>query len=456
MPLDVGYWVKSNLDSLSAVDDRTIGYQAEVTSGRGVGLYRRDNSDWLPADFSEFANVKNFGAKGDDATNDFTAFYNALNSGARTVFVPKGTYLVDSTLVIPVNIWMVGQALPRIKKNFNGDLVDLSANYTGLFGLDLRGEGDTFTGRGVIVASGTDQKIHNCFVFDCSSYCLDFTTADAGQRFQAFASDFQQTSLANYSIKMPTDLPDPNGNRYFLLCGAQGGAFMDMGASTNTMIQNCNFSQTGLTMTGSCSRCLIANNRIAILSNTLTIHGNDLVIVNNIIAGSLLMSSDTARCYVANNSQLSSSTVTDFSVALGEHVNEIYNHKATFTPVWHAESGDPDIGNGTLTGRLYRNGRHLTVEINIVMASGTDTGSGQWYFQLPAPYNLWTAKHAAVGAAKGFDLGTAHRAGSAVINAGDSRIYIFGDNALAAWQNSIPHTWANSDNLQMQIAFEIS
>jgi len=45
--------------------------------------------------------VKDFGAKGDGVANDTAAIQAALDSGARTVFVPDGTYNVSSTIFIP-------------------------------------------------------------------------------------------------------------------------------------------------------------------------------------------------------------------------------------------------------------------------------------------------------------------------------------------------------------------
>ena len=40
----------------------------------------------------DVVSVKDFGAVGDGTTNDTTAFINAINSGATTIFIPEGTY----------------------------------------------------------------------------------------------------------------------------------------------------------------------------------------------------------------------------------------------------------------------------------------------------------------------------------------------------------------------------
>ncbi len=58
-------------------------------------------------------NVKDYGAKGDGNTNDTPAFMSALyaayQSGGGIVYVPKGSYHVLSTLVIPENVHLKGE-----------------------------------------------------------------------------------------------------------------------------------------------------------------------------------------------------------------------------------------------------------------------------------------------------------------------------------------------------------
>jgi parallel beta-helix repeat protein len=57
-------------------------------------------------------NVQTFGAKGDSATNNKTAFRNAMAvagaAGGGVVYIPEGVYLVDSSLSIPSNVHIRG------------------------------------------------------------------------------------------------------------------------------------------------------------------------------------------------------------------------------------------------------------------------------------------------------------------------------------------------------------
>lgn len=55
------------------------------------------------------ANVKDFGAAGDGVANDTAAIQLALNSGASSVFIPAGEYLVSSQLTVPNYVTVFGE-----------------------------------------------------------------------------------------------------------------------------------------------------------------------------------------------------------------------------------------------------------------------------------------------------------------------------------------------------------
>lgn len=55
------------------------------------------------------ANVLDYGAVGDGIANDTAAVQNAVGSGKSVVYFPAGTYNVDSTIVVPPNVSLVGE-----------------------------------------------------------------------------------------------------------------------------------------------------------------------------------------------------------------------------------------------------------------------------------------------------------------------------------------------------------
>lgn len=71
-------------------------------TGGGTQFNNSDSSFKFAGDtlkFRDYVNVKSFGAKGDGSTSDATAFLNAIATG-RPVFVPEGTYIINSNLTL--------------------------------------------------------------------------------------------------------------------------------------------------------------------------------------------------------------------------------------------------------------------------------------------------------------------------------------------------------------------
>lgn len=55
----------------------------------------------------------------------------------------------------------------------------------------------------------------------------------------------------------------------------------------------------------------------------------------------------------------------------------------TYTPTWTASTTNPTLGNGTLSGRYWRNGPIVKGAINLTIGSTTGLGSGNYTWQLP-------------------------------------------------------------------------
>lgn len=143
------------------VNGATPGYGAMVYAGPIGTYYQRKYDGWV--------NVKWFGAKGDGATDDFTAIEKAYNYLYRSIvvsgvgnmtgvlFMPRGVYETSQRIVVPNKIRMVGEAsraseirpttayadtilVELSNKNQTGGKVNTFTNCLEQISLDMRGK----------------------------------------------------------------------------------------------------------------------------------------------------------------------------------------------------------------------------------------------------------------------------------------------------------------------------
>jgi len=132
-----------------------------------------------------------------------------------------------------------------------------------------------------------------------------------------------------------------------------------------------------------------------------------------------------------------------------------------YTPTWTADTTNPAIGNGTLTGRYIVIGKLCTYVLGLVMGSTTTYGSGNWAFSLPIN---------AVNTAGIYFLGVAHlrkvgsgnyeRIAQIAPAVSASTISLFNDPTQGS--NSLyisataPFTWGEGSTLNFEITYEIA
>tara|TARA_R100000458_G_C8246915_1_gene224659 strand:- start:102 stop:1337 length:1236 start_codon:yes stop_codon:yes gene_type:complete len=75
---------------------------AFTPSGTGATVRTIDSK------LEDFVSVKDFGAVGDGVTNDATAIQNALNSGAKRIYIPANNYLISTQLTVPTAVTVYG------------------------------------------------------------------------------------------------------------------------------------------------------------------------------------------------------------------------------------------------------------------------------------------------------------------------------------------------------------
>jgi hypothetical protein len=125
-----------------------------------------------------------------------------------------------------------------------------------------------------------------------------------------------------------------------------------------------------------------------------------------------------------------------------------------YTPVWTADTTDPAIGNGTLTGSYTTQGKLCTVQIFMSAGSTTTFGTGPWRFSLPLQASNDSIN--TIGAAFGLDSGTAFFTGVCYVAQNASLLRcVLGNSVGNEVTSAVPFTWATNDYLRLTITYPI-
>ncbi|MCM3338276.1 right-handed parallel beta-helix repeat-containing protein [Paenibacillus sp. MER TA 81-3] len=121
-------------------------------------------------------NVKSFGAKGNNKTDDTAAFQKALKqAGGGVVYVPRGTYVISDTLQLKGNTSLIGdgKALSIIRMKARGKdgirIIDANQAYVGHIQIrDVLNPGEAES-HGFNVMSGKHVVLEHCQAFNCDN-----------------------------------------------------------------------------------------------------------------------------------------------------------------------------------------------------------------------------------------------------------------------------------------------
>ena len=332
-----------------------------------------------------FRNVKDFGAIGDGVTDD-TAAINAAISAANTdgtVFFPKGTYLVTSTLQMLNGQAFIGEGGQRavtIKKGANGDLINMVTRCR-LEDLNLDCVGGTYTGRGIYISAGVSQVVTDVRVTANVTHGLRWADGvGAGSKITNFEADMITASADTPAIKFGEDYLS-GGLPRFLQNIWLSNATIDFSNSGNGSVIDSFFGRGFVTgpAYNACGLIKISNGRVSgVATQVITL--SDSVFSNIQFARPMQFTDcqgiNTGNCLFGAGITIDSDV----------RFSAFYDQVKTFNPVWGQSTGTgPAIGNGSLTGAYTYNGYTTWVRYRLVVGSTTTfgDGSGFWTFSLP-------------------------------------------------------------------------
>lgn len=125
-----------------------------------------------------------------------------------------------------------------------------------------------------------------------------------------------------------------------------------------------------------------------------------------------------------------------------------------YTPVWASVSNpQPVIGNGTLLARYARVKKLIYIKLRLVMGSTTTFGTGDYSFTLPLGASASHPGLETFGQCTALDAGTAYKFDVCAIGSGAAIVKMIGSGG-AFYGPTVPHTWANTDFLNLALTYE--
>lgn len=143
----------------------------EDLNGDGYGIY--NVSDLIVE--GPWADVRAFGADPSGVNDSAPAFQSAATSGAGTVFVPKGTYRLNSSLTFGVNVVMDGSDLVKLNYYGTGTAIIFQRSGGKLEGFTLASKAP---GQNGVQVFGNFVKVRNIYIRDFDG--IGFQLGQAG------------------------------------------------------------------------------------------------------------------------------------------------------------------------------------------------------------------------------------------------------------------------------------
>ena len=404
------------------------------------------------ASYEHYGRGKRYGIAADGVTDDRTALVAAIaqaNQNGEPVLLPAGTILVGSSFTIPANVVIRGAGRNRttIKRGFTGDFITSAGAYHVLE--DLTIEGDTATrgaGRGILMPATTPGAIHSRIVVkNFVESCLEFA-GDGGSTFRAVGCNYETTGavLSVGAVKVAgTD--SAATSRHFIGCESSGCTLYDFGNCDDLYVIG---GYTGGVIFGTgASKVLMSSVRIA-GTGPSTIKGGSHRFPGCVFAYTPVVDASGANVDLTG-AECAGNTVTNSGSSTR------YFGYTSYTPTLTADTTAPTIGNGTMNGLAHRKWNAAQAVINITWGSTSTFGSGQWYFSLPYP-DVSSYKYIGRAFMKDASTGFVYE-GLACSIAGSQKVQVFmAGGTGTVLSPSTPFTWAQGDELRIQIDYDAS
>lgn len=150
---------------------------------------------------------------------------------------------------------------------------------------------------------------------------------------------------------------------------------------------------------------------------------------------------------------------TSYSVSASTIYSPYYSHTLnprsfpksfSYTPSWSASSTNPDIGNGSISGKFSLLGSQCDTYIRIASGSTTNFGSGTYTFGLPI-----AAAEATLVLAQCSNSAGGYKIGVGRTVAGSKNLTLRADGTVNLWGSASPVTWASGNEITISCVYFI-
>jgi len=271
------------------------------------------------------------------AINNLMGFCRVITPCRKAMIV--GSHTITSTITVYSGL-VVEFACPYastgafLTKGFNGDMISLGASAK-LIGCRLVGNGANFTGRGIVISSGTNQILVDPDIQGMEGPCLEFTVEGAGSRFKCLGGIMARQSTTAPAIVGPAVEAATTGFRHFFATHGLGQPLIDFKAGNYFTMVAC--AGGGFIFSPNSQRVLLTNCRVAAATTVL---GNQHVFEGNAFGSTVTFASGSFGCRFSRTN-LSAGVIN----AAAEVTNVIESPGSI--PVLDPPSANP----GTITGQ---------------------------------------------------------------------------------------------------------
>lgn len=396
-------------------------------------------------------NVKQFGAKGDDLTDDTAAIQAAITAvGPRELYWLRGTYRHSATLNMPVNqAWKGpgGQRAVILKRMFIGDSVTVT-DTNSIRDIDIDGNAASYAGgRGIYIGAGVSHLIERVRVHDTWDEALEFAN-NVAPGSQVVASEFGVTTISSRNLTIGAiKLRDSTACPRFFSGIWLSGGLLDVKSGGNGSTFQC-FYIGNIATDASTALFHMNSGRVASLAASTILQGTDVQISNVAFSGTVFV--QNAQGYqLTNNTYGAGIFITDAN----SRYNYYQEQGRSYTPAWSQSSGtQPVLNDGTLTGFLTRNGYTATVQFELVAGASTTFGNNATPYRITLPFQGHIAFNQAHIPVQVYDASTqTHYTVWGAIGAGeDFMTFGYGNGSV---QSTSPMTFASGDKISAHFTY---